>query len=702
MSSPTLPDYYTVYQGVWTNSAHGGRVFGATLTLNRRDGALLVAFIALFVTLVGTSFWRLVCYAFHYYRSTELPRDGLHHQVQATFRNSANGASGIWGLISILRAWRKESTSKQPYRQVLPPIAISLFIVCAFATASGFSSRISSAIGNEVLIRSDNCGIIMPDNRTILDLATVIGPYSQQRGKAHANYASQCYNSTNPETCNIYVRDRLDVEVIRNASCPFGDVCTRPNNSLVLDSGLVSLSDDLGVNFPPARHFSLRYKAQCSPLKVGPYQTFHNYTDESGVTTYARYHYGQNNLWRHNYTYEYRANTTELNLAPAPDYTISVMSASQYNGTFKGTSSVFYPIPELDYPNADLDLYFLSANEIGFAQEVKDDWYSAQQPSLTRSNMQLGDEKLHTYKQDTPVSVLACTSQKQWCISKDRCTQLLSNHDAAITAGDMAGDEAALALFKWLAWATVQSGPSISMAVSTLGSQALMARDKMFGSIQGPLPDNQWQIEVEDWFNVVLANMQATYVDVATGPAEESAVRLLKRPSNKEEKFLCLNQKIRSTAYTNISVFGLVIILSLGTIIILLSTFTEPLIAFILRRRRADTYAHLEWGVNETLQLQRLAHEGIGIGRWKNCSDSVPITEKGDDLGVLDLDQREHVRLKAPVAGWEKEVVARVDSVGSEESGESKCEKGEAGSEGGESPRCIRPCSDEIRRDEEA
>lgn len=50
-----LADYYSIYEGVWINWARG-RVFGSTITLNRRDGGLIISFITLFITLVGTAF----------------------------------------------------------------------------------------------------------------------------------------------------------------------------------------------------------------------------------------------------------------------------------------------------------------------------------------------------------------------------------------------------------------------------------------------------------------------------------------------------------------------------------------------------------------------------------------------------------------------------------------------------------------------
>jgi len=53
----------------------------------------------------------------------------------------------------------------------------------------------------------------------------------------------------------------------------------------------------------------------------------------------------------------------------------------------------------------------------------------------------------------------------------------------------------------------------------------------------------------------------------------------------------------------------------------------------------------MEWTLNGTLQLQRLAHERSGHGVWVQCSKEVPITVHNDALGRLDLSDIKHPRL---------------------------------------------------------
>ena len=68
----------------------------------------------------------------------------------------------------------------------------------------------------------------------------------------------------------------------------------------------------------------------------------------------------------------------------------------------------------------------------------------------------------------------------------------------------------------------------------------------------------------------------------------------------------------------------------------------EPLFAFLFKRTWYNQYAYLEWTTNWILQLQRLAHEGMGYGSWSRGTSSVPVTEGNDLVACLDISRLEH------------------------------------------------------------
>ena len=117
-------------------------------------------------------------------------------------------------------------------------------------------------------------------------------------------------------------------------------------------------------------------------------------------------------------------------------------------------------------------------------------------------------------------------------------------------------------------------------------------------------------------------------------------------------KLTCLNQRIRSTTFASFSVLGLSIIVGIGLLTILTSYTLVPTISYLERRNRFKTYPVMEWCMNETFQLQRVAHEESGSGLWSNTADAIPITVYSDqELAVLDIRDTLHPRLARTDSG---------------------------------------------------
>lgn len=297
---------FDVYCGVWTNWSRG-QILGATLTLSRNDGNLLIAFLAFFVTVVGTQLWRIFCFAFHSLFSSESPKDGLHHQRQALLRNSGTAAAGIFTMVQLLWAWRQ--TAKDLYRRILPILIGTALFACAFAVASGFSSRVSTSAGNEVLLSGTNCRALNDSSGlSTMERETLKFPFYAKTIAAASNYAQQCYSSnatTGSLECSIYIKKHLGTSSIRNASCPFqSGACRSENSSLLLDTGLLDSNDDFGLNAPPDQRFQYRRRLHCAPLATEGLTSQHNISSDR---SYTRYHFGRmtSREITGNYTYEY-------------------------------------------------------------------------------------------------------------------------------------------------------------------------------------------------------------------------------------------------------------------------------------------------------------------------------------------------------------------------------------------------------------
>lgn len=65
-----------------------------------------------------------------------------------------------------------------------------------------------------------------------------------------------------------------------------------------------------------------------------------------------------------------------------------------------------------------------------------------------------------------------------------------------------------------------------------------------------------------------------------------------------------------------------------------------------LQHNQRLRYAYAEWQAGSILQIQRLAHEGLGVGTWSNANGTVPVTKGDEKLAALDVSEENHARLR--------------------------------------------------------
>lgn len=268
----------------------------------------------------------------------------------------------------------------------------------------------------------------------------------------------------------------------------------------------------------------------------------------------------------------------------------------------------------------------------------------------------------HYYEADQYVSVLGCTDQHQFCNpATGKCTELTASSPAVKEISAIGLNDAqystALRLDYFFGYLATY------FSVNSRGANALRASETVDDTTQIALPDDQWITEVSSWFAVSLAKLQQKVVQYATGPPYASPNLELVRPSNKEQVNMCNNQIIRSQDGTiSFSVLGVSIILILGGILILTSLVIDTLVGFIRRTFHWKEYKSLQWTLDEKLQLQRMAYEEAGQGHWSGGADSVPVTEKGDRIGVPRPVDGKHPRL-SQISGRPEQIDIGADEV---------------------------------------
>lgn len=315
-----------------------------------------------------------------------------------------------------------------------------------------------------------------------------------------------------------------------------------------------------------------------------------------------------------------------------------------------GTPSTngFTPISQLNREDADVTLAFLSANSIPFSSPVDDPWYSAHsnpfQALVNASALDDGSGVAETgtiWFRDRPVSVLACTEQYQMCAttSGPECTTLTGFTGFEEAIGNLSLNDAQLATAELL---LASSSIDLFAVIADLGISALIARNSKGSDVQGFLPSNQWIIEVQNWHEITLANMQRRVLEYATGPSTPEVLPFLLPPNGSSQAHLCDNQRARSGRAQNFSVLAIGLILGLGLLIICVNLGLHRLVSYVQRERDLKDYRRLAWKSNGLLQLQRLAHEETGFGTWERCTKAVPVTAKGEVLATLDVTDPEH------------------------------------------------------------
>lgn len=198
--------------------------------------------------------------------------------------------------------------------------------------------------------------------------------------------------------------------------------------------------------------------------------------------------------------------------------------------------SSFIPIPELLLDDAETLLVFLMGNGVEFLEPVNDDLFAAHRPS--RDPIPQRPEST-LYRFDGEIHVLGCVVRDQFCFNETNCTPLTNWDTASTLAFYLDGSDQRKASVNMYASTLAKLGASVLNVVGNLGASALLARNSYIGGYQGPLPTNQWQIEVQHWQSTTLAYMQKLLVERATGPSDPAMEAYVDKSLQKPFQDLC-------------------------------------------------------------------------------------------------------------------------------------------------------------------
>lgn len=223
------------------------------------------------------------------------------------------------------------------------------------------------------------------------------------------------------------------------------------------------------------------------------------------------------------------------------------------NGTVHMEWSDFLPIPQLSVSDADLMLVFLSAGGVLFFNHTDDPWYRGIIPSTT---LYYKGDHLQLYAPDEAASPMGCLQRFQYCNSNMKCGSLASNTDAQtsasslfhLTPGEFSsgllsshGSDGTPSRFEMFL-AVLSSSGGIPDLITSLGSSSLLSSQHFGQGVMGPLPNNQWQLDVIHWFAIRMASLQAASVNTARGLTDEALLPYVSGPSDEHQWTMCNNQ----------------------------------------------------------------------------------------------------------------------------------------------------------------
>jgi hypothetical protein len=251
------------------------------------------------------------------------------------------------------------------------------------------------------------------------------------------------------------------------------------------------------------------------------------------------------------------------------------------------------------------------------------------------------DMNITTYSLDNPINAIACTEQLQLCNpnrspGEVQCTPMLPLNileDRYINANNsgylqnVLDNDVQMLTANQLMYALDIAHLFEMLNSFNLPPLLLYSLQHQFASLG--LADDQWLQEANHLFALTLNTLQRYITEFATGPPapyrQYTSDWLENNPSS---AFLCNSQIVRSPNFTSFSILGISVIFGLGGLIIIASLSLESVVGALQTRYGSvkSGLKRVRWRLDGKLQLQRMAFEEAGLGRWMGGAEQVPTT----------------------------------------------------------------------------
>lgn len=242
----------------------------------------------------------------------------------------------------------------------------------------------------------------------------------------------------------------------------------------------------------------------------------------------------------------------------------SALQSRIANGTNYLADIDFEAIPQLTVSDADSMIVFLSPEGVFFINQTDDLWYRGIVPGNV---FHFPNGQRVVYVPDEAASPMGCVQRFQYCNSNKKCGSLASEIDSLTSAMplfhedssdfwsvDESSDtpEAISSRFDMFQ-VTKLAATTLYSLLNSLGPSSLISSQHLNQGMMGPLPNNQWQLDVTHWFSMRMASIQAAFVNTARGPTDEAVRPYITTTDDKYQRTMCNNQA--SNCYVIESIF---------------------------------------------------------------------------------------------------------------------------------------------------
>lgn len=435
-----------------------------------------------------------------------------------------------------------------------------------------------------------------------------------------------------------FVKPRLAYTFESNASCPIGDGnCALGDNNAVQLSVLANSHYDLGINAPSGDRILAGYQLTCAPVRHHLFTRFVHASNEYDIRTVN----GSYDLLNVNVgDYQGKNSSMLIFSEVATMYSDNALNyiarawRSWY--PFDGTFDNLTVFPPFNNANGDVTVMTISANGIRYQNQSSDPIFG--------TNDTIGP--LGYYHALHPINALVCNERYRICKTSKLCSDWftvanVSTYDGIDSISTSLGLNAAQnATYNRVAATIILDNFQLLVSLpNALKATSLLVFNQ---GISSAVPNNQWQAEVEYFFQSSLAKLQYTtqlYSDTPESFIDAPGSEFFRpKDDTPHLQAQCHTQRVQTpSGYTSYNVFALVFIFCVAVFFILIAVLQKmyylraPTSLKGFRKKEEGQEEFTTYQADSLLHLQRAALEAkAGIGPWKlrKAGSEIPYIEK--------------------------------------------------------------------------